>query len=123
MILNSHIIRTIISGLEHNVSQDSFVSSCDGLISQWFPDPVGRTGATGYIGGTLLDTLYARRPELDIRVLLRSVPIGFEEKYPKVHIVHGSYDDFDIVAAAASQANIVLRELTVLRQVPNASRN
>jgi hypothetical protein len=56
-------------------------------------------------------------------VLLRSVPIGFEEKYPKVHIVHGSYDDFDIVAAAASQANIVLRELTVLRQVPNASRN
>ncbi|KAF2204247.1 NAD(P)-binding protein [Delitschia confertaspora ATCC 74209] len=66
------------------------------------------TGATGYIGGTVLDTLFHQRPDYHITVLLRKIPDGFQEKYPNVEIVIGDYDDSDLVSATAAQANIVV---------------
>ena len=67
------------------------------------------TGATGYIGGTVFDTIVKAHPEYDITVLLRNVPADFEKRYPKVKIVKGDYDSFDIISDAASKANIVVR--------------
>lgn len=66
------------------------------------------TGGTGYIGGTILDALITKHPEYDITVLLRNVPEKFNERYPKVKIVKGDYDSFDIISEAASQANVVV---------------
>lgn len=55
-----------------------------------------RTGGTGYIGGTVLDTLVSKHPEYKITVLLRRVPESFSKRYPKVnitllHIVYTRY--------------------------------
>ncbi|KAI9839555.1 MAG: hypothetical protein M1819_002181 [Sarea resinae] len=66
------------------------------------------TGSTGYIGGTLIDTLVKEHPEYDITVLLRKVPDGFKERYPKVKIIKGDYDSAEIISDAASKANIVV---------------
>ncbi|EIN03917.1 NAD(P)-binding protein [Punctularia strigosozonata HHB-11173 SS5] len=66
------------------------------------------TGTTGYIGGTVLDTLYNAHPEWSYIVLLRKVPDGFEEKYPNVQIVKGDYDSIEVISQAASRADIVV---------------
>ena len=68
------------------------------------------TGATGYIGGTVFDTIATAHPEYDISILLRNVPKDFEKRYPKVQIVKGDYDSFDVIAEAASKASIVVRK-------------
>ena len=69
-----------------------------------------RTGATGYIGGTVLDILVRHHPEYNITVLLRKVPDGFHEKYPNVNVVIGSFDDADLISATAEKNNIVIRK-------------
>ena len=66
------------------------------------------TGATGYIGGSVLDTLATAHPEYEITVLLRNVPAAFEKTYPNVKILKGDYDAKDTITEAASNANIVV---------------
>ncbi|EIN13348.1 nucleoside-diphosphate-sugar epimerase [Punctularia strigosozonata HHB-11173 SS5] len=66
------------------------------------------TGTTGYIGGTVLDTLIKAHPDWSYTVLLRNVPAIFAERYPHVRIVHGDYSSADVILAAASQADIVI---------------
>ena len=68
------------------------------------------TGTTGYIGGTVLDTIVTKHPEYEITVLLRNVPSDFASRYPKVSIVRGDYDNIDIIADTASNAKIVVRK-------------
>ena len=50
-----------------------------------------------------------KHPEYDVTVLLRSVPNTFSERYPKVKIVKGDFDSFDIISKAASEADVVVR--------------
>ncbi|KAF2238636.1 NAD(P)-binding protein [Viridothelium virens] len=66
------------------------------------------TGTTGYIGGTVLDTLVAKHPEYEITALLRNVPSNFTSRYPKVNIVKGDYDSAEVISDAASKANVVV---------------
>ncbi|CAG8980133.1 hypothetical protein HYALB_00011666 [Hymenoscyphus albidus] len=66
------------------------------------------TAATGYIGGSVLDTLVKCHSEYHITVLLRTVPEGFTERYPNVNIVIGSFNDVDLIANTAAQNNIVI---------------
>ncbi|KAK5169040.1 uncharacterized protein LTR77_006349 [Saxophila tyrrhenica] len=66
------------------------------------------TGGTGYIGGTVLDTIVKTHPEYDVTALLRNVPSNFSTRYPNVHIVKGDYDSTDIISDAASKAEIVV---------------
>ena len=66
------------------------------------------TGATGYIGGSVLETLVTAHPEYEITVLLRNVPSTFEKRYPHVKIVKGDYDAQNTIIEAASNANIVV---------------
>ncbi|KAK5124408.1 hypothetical protein LTR85_001625 [Meristemomyces frigidus] len=66
------------------------------------------TGGTGYIGGTVLDTIVKRHPEYDVTALLRNVPDNFSTLYPNVNVIHGDYDSFDVIADAAAQANVVI---------------
>ncbi|KAF2169250.1 hypothetical protein M409DRAFT_52516 [Zasmidium cellare ATCC 36951] len=72
------------------------------------PPRIFVTGATGYIGGTVLDSLVTRHPEYSITVLLRNVPERFAEQYPNVRIVHGDYDSADVIIDAVSKVDIVI---------------
>jgi hypothetical protein len=52
-----------------------------------------------------------KHPEYDFTVLLRKPPANFSSEYPKVNIIQGDYDSFDIIANAAEKAGIVVRKL------------
>ena len=73
-----------------------------------------RTGGTGYIGGSVLHTIVTNHPEYEVSVLLRNVPEKFATTYPQVQIVQGDYDSVDVLAEAASKADVVVREFTSL---------
>ena len=47
-------------------------------------------------------------PEYDITVLLRNIPSDFKQRYPKVNIVEGDYDDTTTIRDAASKADVVV---------------
>ncbi|KAF2162049.1 hypothetical protein M409DRAFT_58506 [Zasmidium cellare ATCC 36951] len=66
------------------------------------------TGGTGYIGGSVLDTLVKRHPEYEISALLRTVPEDFETLCPQVKVIKGTYDDHDILHKAAGEADVVV---------------
>ena len=70
---------------------------------------ISSTGATGYIGGTVLDTL-ANKRSYRIIALLRKVPDGFSSKYPDVNIVLGDYDNAKLISETAAKADIVVRK-------------
>lgn len=74
-----------------------------------------RTGCTGYIGGSVLEKIIETYPNLKITALLRSPSNEFKTHYPKVEIVLGDFDSYDIIELAASKANIVIRRYTPLR--------
>lgn len=52
----------------------------------------------------------AAHPEYDVTVLLRNVPENFETLYPNVKIVKGDYDSVEVLAGAASKADVVVRK-------------
>ena len=58
----------------------------------------------------MLDTVVKQHPEYKVTVLLRKVPDGFNKLYPNVEVVRGDYDSFDVIADAASKADIAIRE-------------
>lgn len=66
------------------------------------------TGGTGYIGGSVLHTIYTAHPDWSITVLLRRVPETFTTCYPNITIVRGDYDSSDLLASQASAADIVV---------------
>ncbi|KAJ4350497.1 uncharacterized protein N0V89_009118 [Didymosphaeria variabile] len=65
------------------------------------------TGATGYIGGSVLHALVTAHPEYDITVMLRKTPEAFTSTYPNVNIVQGDYDSAEILAEQARRADVV----------------
>ncbi|KAJ8072715.1 hypothetical protein PM082_016274 [Marasmius tenuissimus] len=68
------------------------------------------TGATGYIGGAVVDKFLARpdAPSLDIRAVVRSPEKGEKLKAFGITPIIGSHDDEDLMVKAASQVDVVL---------------
>ncbi|KAL1848915.1 hypothetical protein Daus18300_013424 [Diaporthe australafricana] len=66
------------------------------------------TGVTGYVGGTVFNTLVTAHPEYSITVLLRDPKPTFSEKYPNVKVLKGDFGSFDLLKDAASKADIVV---------------
>lgn len=66
------------------------------------------TGATGYTGGTVLNTLVTAHPEYDITVLLRKPIASFSDAYPGVKVLLGDFDSTELLKEAASNAEIVI---------------
>ncbi|KAN0096703.1 hypothetical protein V8E51_015508 [Hyaloscypha variabilis] len=66
------------------------------------------TGATGYIGGSALSAITQKFPALEVTALLRSPSIEFKNRYPRVKIVVGTFDDFNIIKKAALGAEIIM---------------
>ncbi|KAF2724255.1 NAD(P)-binding protein [Polychaeton citri CBS 116435] len=66
------------------------------------------TGATGFIGGSVLERLTREHPEYNYTALLRNISDEFTSTYPNVKTVKGDYDSTDIITEAASQADVVV---------------
>jgi nucleoside-diphosphate-sugar epimerase len=71
--------------------------------------PYNSTGITGYIGGSVFAALVERHPEYAITAFVRKTPEGFEAKFPQVNLVHGTWDDAEILKKAASEADIIIQ--------------
>jgi nucleoside-diphosphate-sugar epimerase len=68
------------------------------------------TGATGYIGGSVLESVLKTYPKLEVTALLRLPSKEFASRYPKVKAIKGSFDDFDIIEKAAEDTDIIIRK-------------
>ncbi|KAF8247493.1 NAD(P)-binding protein [Wilcoxina mikolae CBS 423.85] len=68
------------------------------------------TGATGYIGGTALNTIISAHPDYSITALVRNDEKAAHVKsaYPSIHTVIGDLDSSDVIASAVKDADIVL---------------
>ncbi|EIN09056.1 hypothetical protein PUNSTDRAFT_126196 [Punctularia strigosozonata HHB-11173 SS5] len=66
------------------------------------------TGATGYIGGSVLEALVNAHPEWSFSALLRNPSARFTDTYPHVRVVQGGFGSAAILEEAASQADIVI---------------
>ncbi|KAF5662292.1 nucleoside diphosphate sugar epimerase [Fusarium heterosporum] len=68
------------------------------------------TGATGFVGGTILSTIHESYPNYEYTLLVRSKdrakPIA--ENYPDAKFVYGHHDSTDVIEKAASEADIVI---------------
>ncbi|CAG8959264.1 hypothetical protein HYFRA_00012622 [Hymenoscyphus fraxineus] len=65
------------------------------------------TGSTGYIGGCIMEAM-VKNPALEITALLRTITEEFTTRYPKVKIVKGDFDNFPVIEAAASNAEVIV---------------
>ncbi|KAJ0107758.1 hypothetical protein J7T55_000020 [Diaporthe amygdali] len=65
------------------------------------------TGVTGYVGGTVFNTLVTAHPDYNITVLLREPKASFYEKYPSVKVIQGNFEDFQVLKDTASKADMV----------------
>ncbi|KAF2119376.1 NAD(P)-binding protein [Lophiotrema nucula] len=66
------------------------------------------TGGTGYIGGSVLDTIAKAHPDYEITALLRNEPQAFKSTYPKVKVVKGDYGSAEILSSEAAKADVVV---------------
>ncbi|TGJ85975.1 hypothetical protein E0Z10_g2776 [Xylaria hypoxylon] len=80
------------------------------------------TGATGYIGGEALYSLYQAHPDFEYTLLVRN-----EEKaklvsgqYPNAKFVYGNLDDSDVIEKAAAAADIVVHTADSSDNLPSA---
>lgn len=73
-------------------------------------DVVCRLGATGFVGGQVLQELVRKYPEFQISALVRDAKAAetISSAFPSVNVIFGSLDDSNIVADEASRASVVL---------------
>lgn len=57
----------------------------------------------------MLDGIVKRFPKLQVTALLRSKSDDFTSFFPKVKVVLGDFDSFDVIQNAAQEADIVIR--------------
>ncbi|PHH84070.1 hypothetical protein CDD83_2536 [Cordyceps sp. RAO-2017] len=74
------------------------------------------TGATGYIGGTVLDSLVKAHPEYEYRLLVRDEARAgpIRARYPDAALVVGRLEDAAVLEQAAAEADIVVRASALL---------
>lgn len=70
-----------------------------------------RTGATGFIGGEVLQCVSKAAPNIEVTALVRDVRKGTEllRAYPNVHVVYGDLDDSYLIEQTAEKVDIVVR--------------
>ncbi|PSK60704.1 hypothetical protein B9Z65_854 [Elsinoe australis] len=72
------------------------------------PEKLFITGATGYIGGSVLNEALQRFPNLEFSALMRLERPDFTSRYPQVKIIKGSFDDSETISTASEEAEIVI---------------
>ncbi|KAI9734626.1 MAG: hypothetical protein M1834_002227 [Cirrosporium novae-zelandiae] len=68
------------------------------------------TGATGYIGGSVLQTLTTVHPEYNISVLVRNAEKATQisNLFPRVRIVTGDLDGLDLIEKEVQEADVTI---------------
>ena len=71
---------------------------------------VDSIGATGHIGGAVLDVIVSTTTSLDVTALVRdeSKAKRLREKYPNVKTIIGDLENVELVKSAAIEAEIVI---------------
>ncbi|EGX91332.1 nucleoside-diphosphate-sugar epimerase, putative [Cordyceps militaris CM01] len=81
------------------------------------------TGATGYIGGTVLDYVYKAHPDYEytlyVRNESRAKPI--KAKYPKVNFVYGALENSETLLDAVAKTDVVIHTADSSDNVPGAT--
>ena len=67
-------------------------------------------GATGFVGATVYDLIYAKHPEYDYTALVRTKEKADElvAHYPLTRVLVGDLNDPQLIESEAGQANIVI---------------
>lgn len=67
-------------------------------------------GATGFIGATVYDLIYAKHPEYDYTALVRTKQKAeeFVAHYPLTRAIVGDLSDAQLIESEAEKANIVI---------------
>lgn len=75
---------------------------------------IGRSGATGYIGGDVLHALNQAHPNYEITCMIRTKEKAdtVTKAYPNVRVVLGDNDDSKLLEDEAAKADIVIRMLS-----------
>lgn len=68
------------------------------------------TGATGYVGGTVLHTILQAHPDWLVTALVRTKEqaTAVLTQHPSINILHGDLDDSHVLTTAASESDIIL---------------
>ncbi|KAJ7592529.1 nucleoside-diphosphate-sugar epimerase [Mycena floridula] len=66
------------------------------------------TGVTGYIGGSVFAAIAKAHPEYQLTVFVRTIPAGFQDNYPKVTVVRGTFEDSELLEKNAAASDIVI---------------
>jgi len=80
------------------------------------------TGATGYIGGDALYTLYNAHPEYEFTAIVRNSDNGalVAAAYPKIRLVYGTMDDASVLEEESAKADIVIHTADSSDNLPAA---
>ena len=65
----------------------------------------------------MLEAVIRKYPELNITALCRSPSSEFKTRYPKVNIVVGDFDDFEVIEKSSSAADVVIRKFDLRGQI------
>jgi 1-deoxy-D-xylulose 5-phosphate reductoisomerase len=67
-------------------------------------------GATGFVGATVFDLIYAKHPEYRFTALVRSNEKATDliNRYPLVHVIIGDANNTDLIQKESAKANIVI---------------
>lgn len=67
-------------------------------------------GATGFVGATVFDLIYAKHPEYRFTALVRSNEKATDliNRYPLVHVIVGDANNTDLIQKESAKANIVI---------------
>lgn len=70
------------------------------------------TGASGYIGGDILNLLKSTHPDYTVSILVRDSDkaTAISKEYPDVRVVLGDLDSAALLEQEASQADVVIRK-------------
>lgn len=73
----------------------------------------GSLGATGHIGGAVLDLLITSYPKISINTLVRTSELGHElvARYPNVTTIVGDLNSYAVLESMSRDADIVISKL------------
>lgn len=92
---------------------------------RFLTDILPSTGATGYVGGTILTTLTTVHPEYEITALVRNADQASKLKaaYPAVTPFIGNLDDGEGITRAASSSSIIVSTYSPTAPRPSLPAN
>ncbi|KAI6355498.1 hypothetical protein MCOR31_011177 [Pyricularia oryzae] len=80
------------------------------------------TGATGFVGGDVLEALHSKHPDYEYTILVRTEERAkpVRERYSDANVIIGSNDSAEIIEKAAAEADVVVHTAESADDEPSA---